>query len=143
MATARNIQSNDVTTFLNDLKLPLRKEIDELRDIILSSDNKLSENIKWNGPNYSVGDHDRVTMRVQPPKQIQLILHRGAKVVKEPKGKLIDDSSDLLEWKGNDRAVITFKTMDEIKASKKDLARHCQEVVESFGVITVVARETL
>lgn len=113
-----------VTTFLDDLKHPLRKEIDELRTIILSADRKLSENIKWNGPNYSVGDNDRITMRVQPPtlKHLQLIFHRGAKAIKPPKGKLIEDNSGLLDWKGNDRAVITFKTMGEIKGAKKDLA---------------------
>lgn len=111
-----------VTTFLDELKHPLRKEIDELRTIILSADKKLSENIKWNGPNYSVGDNDRITMHIHRPKQILLILHRGAKAFKQSKSKLIDDVTGLLEWKGNDRAVITFKTMEEIKAGKKGLA---------------------
>ena len=112
----------EVTSFLDDLTHPLRKEIDEVRSIILSSESSLSENIKWNGPNYSVGENDRITMRIQPPKQVQLVFHRGAKVLKQPKGKLIDDTSGLLDWKGNDRAVITLKSMDEIKSAKKALA---------------------
>lgn len=112
----------EVTSFLDDLKHPLRKEIDEVRSIILSSESSLSENIKWNGPNYSVGENDRITMRIQPPKQVQLVFHRGAKVLKQPKGKLIDDTSGLLDWKGNDRAVMTLKSMDEIKSAKKALA---------------------
>jgi len=122
MAKQKSRLSDEVTAFLDDLKHPLRKEIDEVRKIILSSGDGLTENIKWNGPNYSVGENDRVTMRIQPPKQVQLIFHRGAKVLKQPKGKLIDDASGLLAWKGNDRAVVTLKSMDEIISAKKDLA---------------------
>lgn len=111
----------EVTDFLDKLKHPLRDQIDETRKIILAAGTGLEENIKWNGPNYSIGENDRVTMRIQPPKFVQLILHRGAKAVTPPKDKLIDDKSGLLEWKGNDRAVITFKSMDEIKSNKKAL----------------------
>jgi hypothetical protein len=114
--------NSEVTSFLDETKHPMRKEIDEVRSIILSADPKLDENIKWNGPNYSLHGDDRVTMRIQPPKQIQLIFHRGAKVLKQPKGKLIEDTSGLLDWKGNDRAVVTLKSMDDIKASKKALS---------------------
>ena len=113
--------NKEVSGFLDNLKHPLRKEIDETRTIILSAESRLAENIKWNGPNYSVGSDDRVTMRVQPTKQVQLIFHRGAKVLEQPKGKLIDDDSGLLDWKANDRAVITFKSLDDIKSAKKSL----------------------
>lgn len=115
-------QSPEVSEFLDKAKHPLRAEIDEVRSIILSADSKLEENIKWNGPNYLLRGEDRVTMRIQPPKQIQLIFHRGAKVLEQPKGKLIEDASGLLDWKGNDRAVVTLKSMDDIKTSKKALA---------------------
>ena len=117
----KNKLSSEVTGFLDKQKHPLRKEIDETRAIILGADASLEENIKWNGPNYSVGADDRLTMRIQPPKQIQLVFHRGAKVLKQPKGKLIDDNSGLLDWKGNDRAVVTLKSMDDIKAAKRSL----------------------
>ena len=120
--------NSDVTKFLDKLKHPLRKEIDEVRSVILSAGTGLEENIKWNGPNYSVGEDDRVTMRIQPPRQIQLIFHRGAKVLKQPKDKLIDDTSGLLDWKGNDRAVMTLKSIDDIKSAKKALT----DIVEKW-----------
>lgn len=69
----------EVTKFLDDLHHPLRPEIEQLRLIILGADRNIQENIKWNGPNYCFDNEDRITMRVQPPKQIQLIFHRGAK----------------------------------------------------------------
>ncbi len=113
--------NDEVTKFLDELNHPLRAEIEELRQIILNSMNGLAENIKWNGPNYCFEDQDRVTMRIQPPKQIQLIFHRGAKKIIQPDDKLIDDKSGLLIWKENDRAIATFKNLDEIKKAKLNL----------------------
>lgn len=123
--------NSEVTEFLDKLKHPLRKEIEETRSIILSADKRLDENIKWNGPNYSVGADDRVTMKIQPPKQVQLIFHRGAKVLEQPKGKLIDDKSGLLDWKGNDRAVVSLKTMDDIKSAKKALTEIVKKWIDA------------
>ena len=114
----KNILSNEVTSFLNELNHPLIKEIIALRKIILETPILLQENIKWNGPNYLFNNEDRVTMRIQPPKQIQLIFHRGAKVKKQPPNKLINDETGLLLWKENDRAIISFKTINEIKDNK-------------------------
>lgn len=110
--------NTEVTKFLDQQNHPLRAEIEQLRKIILESENELVENIKWNGPNYAVNNDDRITMRIQPPKQIQLIFHRGAKKLEQPKNKLIEDKSGLLMWKENDRAVATFKNSAEILAAK-------------------------
>lgn len=79
MQTSTNMSSKKVTQFLDDLNHPLRKEIEQLRLIILGADPRLSENIKWNGPNFSFNGEDRITMRIHPSKQIQVIFHRGAK----------------------------------------------------------------
>ena len=86
--------NNEVSDFLDLQKHPCRSEIELLRKIILSVNNKLSENIKWNGPNYSIESEDRITMRIQPPAaQVQLIFHRGAKKKEQPKNKLIANTS--------------------------------------------------
>lgn len=111
----------DVTTFLDELNHPFRKEIEALRSMIIKADPALTENIKWNGPNYTLRDTDCITMKIQPPKQIQLIFHRGAKVKTQPKGRLIADTTGLLSWKENDRAVATFKSMADITNAKSEL----------------------
>jgi len=116
------ILSIDVSLFLDTLNHPLRSEIDSLRTIILQANSELVENIKWNGPNYSLRNEDRITMRVQPPKQIQLIFHRGAKKLEQPSERLIKDESYLLTWKENDRAVITFRNCSEIERASSDLS---------------------
>ena len=123
MADKRTSLNPEVTAFLDALDHPFRKEIEQLRQYILSADNDLTENIKWNGPNYSFGNNDRITMKIQPPKQVQLIFHRGAKNQAQPKDKLIKDDSGLLTWKENDRAVATFKNMAEIKNCQSDVKR--------------------
>jgi len=114
--------NSEVTEFLNELTHPFRNEIEQLRMYILSSDKQLTENIKWNGPNYCVADADRITMRIQPPtKQVQLIFHRGAKKQEQSADKLISKKSKLLTWKENDRAIITFKSLQEIEQAKDEL----------------------
>ncbi|MCB0839798.1 MAG: DUF1801 domain-containing protein [Bacteroidetes bacterium] len=116
-----NKLSSEVSEFLDGLNHPFRKEIEKLRLIILNATNDLTENIKWNGPNYCYGEADRITMRIQPPKQVQLIFHRGAKKQEQPKERIIQTDSNLLTWKENDRAVITFKNMTDIEKGEADL----------------------
>ena len=111
-----------VTQFISEMNHPLALEINRLREIILSANQDISENIKWNGPNYMHYGEDRITMRIQPPKQIQLIFHRGAKKLEQPSQKLIEDHTGLLNWRENDRAIATFKTLVEIDANAENLA---------------------
>ena len=127
-------QNADVTKFLEEMKHPMRKEIELLRLCILNDDKDLTENIKWNGPNYCFKNNDRITMRVHPQNQIQLIFHRGAKILNPPAGRLIDDNTGLLEWKGNDRAVITFKNLSEIEQNKSNLIRIVKDWISAATV---------
>jgi len=114
----RNIKSNDVTELLYEQKLPLIQAIELLRELILNVDLELVESIKWNGPNYKYNNEDRITLRVQDTKQVQVIFHRGAKVKVQPENHLIEDEFDLLVFKENDRALISFKTYEEVFAQK-------------------------
>ncbi|MGV6861346.1 MAG: DUF1801 domain-containing protein [Putridiphycobacter sp.] len=113
--------NKEVSEFLNKLNNPLRDEIENLRHIIINAINGLTENIKWNGPNYCYENNDRITMKIQPPKQIQLIFHIGAKKQEQPKEKIIQSKSKLLLWKEYDRAIVTFKNRSEIENGKTDL----------------------
>ena len=128
---AANI-NQEVSDFLEQQNHPFREEIELLRNIILSVDNKLTENIKWNGPNYSFENEDRITMRIQPPVvQVQLIFHRGAKKQEQPKDKLIASTSKLLNWKENDRAIITYKSMKDIEGSRSELSDIIKDWINS------------
>lgn len=119
--------NDEVTGFLNNLNHPFRAEIEILRENILNANPNLSENIKWNAPNYLYNGEDRITMKIQPPKQIQVIFHRGAKALEIPKDRLIDSKSKLLSWKTNDRAVATFRNVKEITETESDFANIIDE----------------
>lgn len=124
--------NGEVTAFLDELKHPFRKEIEQLRIYILTADSALTENIKWNGPNYCFDNADRITMRIQPPtKQVQLIFHRGASKQMQPKDKLILNKSKMLVWKENDRAIITFKSLQEIENGKAELTTIIDEWIKA------------
>jgi len=124
--------NKELSDFLDHQKHPFRNEIENLRNIILSVDIKLTENIKWNGPNYSFEGEDRITMRIQPPaEQVQLIFHRGAKKQEQPENRLIQSTSKLLAWKENDRAVITLKSMNDIENSGSELAVIIKQWIDS------------
>ena len=60
-------------------------------------------------------------MKVQPPKQIQLIFHRGVKKLPQLNHRIIDDNSELLIWKENDRAIASFKDINSIEKSRSEL----------------------
>ena len=127
-----NILNNAVSTFISEQNHPLEKEIDLLRNLILSTNDNLTENIKWNGPNYCFENEDRITMKIQPPKNIQLIFHRGAKKLEQPSEKLITENSNLLIWKENDRAIATFTNMNQIVNAQTDL----KEIIQKWLTAT-------
>ncbi len=125
---SRDKLNREVTEFLDGLNHSLRKEIEYLREIILSTDYDLAEGIKWNGPNYSLNGEDRITLRIHPQKQIQIIFHRGAKVKESPTQRLLGSEYNILLWKENDRAIASFQSLQEI-LEKKQMIR---EVVEKW-----------
>jgi len=116
-----NAKSKDVSELIAQLNHPLNQSIELLRELILAVDLNLVETIKWNGPNYQFNNEDRITLRVQDLKQIQIIFHRGAKVKVQPNKRLINDEYDLLVWKENDRAIISFKSLVDIEKHKESI----------------------
>lgn len=119
----KNLLSEEVTTLLDSLDHPLRDGIEFLRKLILRSKYGLTEGIKWNGPNYKDGERDRITMRIHPQKQLQLIFHRGAKVMDQPEDRLLKGTYSFLVWKENDRAIATF-------TDKADIEQHADALAE-------------
>ena len=132
MAKTKINLNKEVTEFLDKQNHPLRNEIEELRITILTANSELTENIKWNGPNYCFENEDRITMRIQPPtKQVQLIFHRGAKKQIQPENKLISNKSKMLLWKENDRAIATFKNMQDVENGKTELIQIVSEWINA------------
>jgi hypothetical protein len=69
-------------------------------------------------------------MSIQPPKQLRIELHCGAKVRTAPNEKIIKNDFGILDWKGNDRALATFKSMDDVERMKENLMKILKECTE-------------
>lgn len=111
-----------VVEYMDNLEHPLKKEIDEVRKIILSANNQLTEHIKWNAPSFVYKNEDRVTFNLHGKGYFRLIFHCGAKVKDiRGKGNLIEDDTGLLDWVAVDRAIIKFTDMNDVKAKQEKL----------------------
>ena len=115
------MSNKNVTDFISELEHPLKKEFLELRKVILENIPDGNEHIKWKAPSYQIKNTDFLTFKLFPPKNIQLVFHRGAKVLEMPKDKLIEDAFGLLKWAANDRAVATFNSMEDVENLKNEL----------------------
>jgi hypothetical protein len=107
---------SDVDRFLAELDHPLKAGVERLRAAILASNGAITEHVKWNAPSFRFDSVDRVTFRLRPGDRLQLVLHRGAKVRDDAGDFRFDDDSGLLDWVATDRAVITFRDLDDVAA---------------------------
>jgi uncharacterized protein YdhG (YjbR/CyaY superfamily) len=87
----------------------------------------LTENIKWNAPNFSYNGKDRLTFMLHKKDRVSLILHTGVKPKEDKKAPhLIADDTGLLEWNSNIRATITFFDLNDF-LFKRDLFKKAVE----------------
>ncbi|MFO1445292.1 DUF1801 domain-containing protein [Bacillus sp. Bva_UNVM-123] len=122
-----------VVDFLNSLEHPLKKEIEEVRKIILSTNEQMTEHIKWNAPSFCLNNEDRITFNLQGKEYFRLIFHCGAKVkVNKKEGYLFEDTTGLLEWLASDRAIIKMTDMNDVNNKKEKLA----EVITKWMEVT-------
>ena len=111
-----------VAEFMNSLEHPFKEEIEEVRKIILSTDDRITEHIKWNAPSFCYEGEDRITFNLNGKGFFRLIFHCGAKVKeRNTKNPLIEDTSGILEWKAVDRALIHFMNKKDVKDKEEQL----------------------
>ena len=79
-----------------------------LRQAVLAADPGITENEKWNSPNFVYDGVDRVTLRVNPKGGVQVIFHRGAKIRADAASFHFDDPTGLIAWPAPDRGVLTI-----------------------------------
>lgn len=116
--------SAQVAEFMNKLEHQMKDEIEDVRKIILSANDKITEHIKWNAPSFQYLDEDRITFHLHGKDNFQLIFHFGSKLKNRelgPNDRLIEDSSGVLEWKTADRAIMKFTDQHDVKAKEEKL----------------------
>src|SRR5882724_6010163 len=115
--------SEQVATHIQKLEPGLRKIIEALRKIILSTDKSIGERIKWNNPSfYYTGE-----MKPFDPKEYKreiavFNLFKNRIMLVFPSGAKVKDTSGLLEGDYKDgRRITIFKDLEAVKAKEKML----------------------
>ncbi|WP_309122044.1 DUF1801 domain-containing protein [Paenibacillus sp.] len=113
----------EVAEFLAKLEHPLKREIEEVRKLVLGTGLGFTEQIKWNAPSFAIDGEDRITFQLRGEGLFRLIFHCGAKSKSRTgEGRFIDDDGGWLEWASDDRAIAVFTDMDDVRA-KEELLR--------------------
>ncbi|HEX6811001.1 MAG TPA: DUF1801 domain-containing protein [Planctomycetota bacterium] len=119
-----------VAAFLRELEHPLKPELLALAKLILGASPEIQAGIKWNSPSFKTADWF-ATINVlgggRPPRPadppaLRLILHRGAKR-KDAKKPEIADPAGLLQWLGEDRALVALDADSFAKAKTRTALR--------------------
>jgi hypothetical protein len=123
--------ATSVTAFLANLDHPHRAGIERLRTLILGLDPRIGEEIKWNAPSFRFDDHF-ATFKVYPPKNIQLVLHTGAKAKSNARTFAIDDPDRLLTWPATDRCVLTLASTQALIDHETAVLRIIRQWIEQL-----------
>jgi hypothetical protein len=109
---------NDVDAFFSTLKHPHVDALRALRQVILEANPAITEGIKWNVPSFQTTEYF-ATMHLRTKKGLGVILHFGAKkrAGLAARAQIKDDTS-LLTWLADDRAVVAFADVKDVKAKK-------------------------
>lgn len=119
-----------VETFLSSLDHPSKPEILALRRIILAADPTIAESIKWKAPSFYTSEHF-ATMNLRVKTGIGVIMHFGAKKsAVSTTGVAIPDPDSLLEWLAKDRAMVTFRDLNDIEARRSAFTNLIREWIK-------------
>lgn len=109
-----------VDEFMTKLDNPLKAEMEAVREIILSANPNVSEDIKWSAPSFFYKDNI-CTFNPRAKKFVNLTFHKGA---------LINDNTGLLEGDAKEARVARFDNMDDITNKKEHLISVINEWVK-------------
>lgn len=120
-----------VADFLSKTEHLLKETMILLRQIILSVNPEITEQIKWNAPSFCIDGDDRITFNLSKANLLLVIFHKGAKG-KETKGNtpFFKDETGLLEWLSNDRAVVKLGSREDLEVKREPLQKVVKEWIE-------------
>ncbi len=108
----------DVDAFIAAAGPGQRPVLESLRRTLLSADKSIAEGIKWNAASFRTTEWFATT-NVRG-EGVRLILHLGAKARADARPEVADPEG-LLQWLGEDRAMVSFADEAEAKAKAKAL----------------------
>ena len=109
----------DVDTWFERYDNPLKDLVQAVRDVILATDERLSEEIKWQAPTF-VYKGNIASFFPKAKKHVTLMFHQGAS---------LDDPSGLLEGEGETSRSAKFTSAADL-AAKRGRARGGHRLVD-------------
>jgi len=128
--TPKLSDQEQVTQHIQKLEPGLGKIVEVIRKIIISTDKKIGERIKWNNPSfYYTGEMKTFDPKEYKREIIVFNLFKGRIMLVFPSGAKVNDSSGLLEGDYKDgRRIIILKDLKDVKAKEKAL----QQVIKAW-----------
>jgi uncharacterized protein YdeI (YjbR/CyaY-like superfamily) len=106
-----------VDAFLQKKKHPLTAEIQMVREIIINTDERIEEDIKWQAPTFIYkGNMASIYMNARKFVQLQF-----------QKGVVFQDGTGLLESNGNETRVARFMNAEDIQKKREALETVTQQ----------------
>ena len=131
MTTTKPSQPEKVSEYLQKCEHPLKDVLVALREIILSSDKEIGEEIKWNAPAFFFSGE----METFDPKEYKRHLIVSNLYKKDcirlvfPSGARVEDTSGLLQGDYADgRRIAVFYSLKDVEAQKAAL----QEIIKKW-----------
>lgn len=119
-----------VTVHIQKLEPGFASIVEAIRQVILSTDATIGEQIKWNSPSFFyTGQMKPFDPKTYKRDIVVMNLRKGEILLVFPTGATITDTTGLLEGNYTDgRRMAKFITMDDVKKKGKDL----QKVIRSW-----------
>lgn len=100
-----------VDKWFTELEHPLKQEMQAVREIVLSADDRMTETVKWGGPTFMYKGN-MATINPRAKRFVNLFFQTGS-VIKDRHGVLEGDAAQV--------RTIKFADMDDTKAKKSAL----------------------
>ena len=113
-----------VDAYMSRLKHPLAKVVEDLRQIILSTDEEIGEEIKWNAPTFFYAGKMKPTNPKEYRRYIVVfnLFRQDCVRLVFPSGAKVKDASGLLEGDYADgRRLAMFYSSKDVKSKAKAL----------------------
>jgi len=122
--TSKASEPDNVDAYMDRLKHPLARVVEDLRQIILSTDKEIGEEIKWNAPTFFYAGKMKPTNPKEYRRYIVVfnLFKKDCIRLVFPSGAKVKDASGLLEGDYADgRRLAMFYSSKDVKSKEKAL----------------------
>jgi hypothetical protein len=122
--TRKASEPEKVDAYMAKLQHPLAKVVEDLRQIILSTDKEIGEEIKWNAPTFFYAGKMKPTNPKEYRRYIVVfnLFRKDCVRLVFPSGAKVKDASGLLEGDYADgRRLAMFQGSQDVKSKAKSL----------------------